>query len=105
MVAELLCTTIVMPSPSRMPSSGDAFTRVIHPRKTSCPARGCKARPRMPMPSKSSPKENTASPTACQRALRAAKSMTKPANSTGYTSCWASKAMSWAVMVVPMLMP
>lgn len=67
MVAELLCTTMVMQRPSRMPRSGDSFTRVIHSRKTACPASGCSARPKMSMPSKSSPKENTASPTACQR--------------------------------------
>ena len=48
----------------RMPRSGDSFTRVIQSRKTARPASGCKARPRMSMPSKSSPKENTASPTA-----------------------------------------
>ena len=105
MVAELLCTTMVMERPSRMPRSGDSFTRVIQSRKTACPASGCKARPRMSMPSKSSPKENTASPTACQRGLQAAKSRRKPRNSTGYTSVWTSKAMSCAVMVVPMLMP
>ena len=105
MVAELLCTTMVMQRPSRMPRSADSFTRVIQSRKTACPASGCKARPKMSMPSKSSPKENTASPTACQRGLRAAKSRRKPRNNTGYTSVWTSKAMSCAVMVVPMLMP
>ena len=74
-----------MERPSRMPRSGDSFTRVIQSRKTACPASGCKARPRMSMPSKSSPKENTASPTACQRAC-GPRSRGEARNSTGYTS-------------------
>ena len=105
MVAELLCTTSVIPVPSSSPSSGVCRTCVIQRRKTGCSASGAIAPDKTSMPSNSRPNENTASPSCRVRSRRASSQTSTPTNRMGNTQSASRNATSWAVTVVPTLAP
>ena len=104
MVAELLCTTRVMPSPASRPRPGRCRTWAIHCRNTGPAANGSMASAMTAMPSNSRPNANSACPAACRRP-RPANQSSSPATSSRYRASSSRKASNCAVTVVPMLAP
>ena len=104
MVAELLCTARVMPSPASRPRPGRCRTWAIHCRNTGPAANGSMASAMTAMPSNSRPNANSACPAACRRP-RPANQSSSPATSSRYRASSSRKASNCAVTVVPMLAP
>ena len=105
MVAELLCTTSVIPSPSSRPQSGFSRTCAIQASNSGRRASGSTTLWICSIPAKSSPNENTAVPICRPRFVRATAQRKKPPNSTSPSISSTRNASSWTVTVVPMLAP
>ena len=104
-VAELLCASRVIPSPSASPQTGCWLTCISICRKNGACAMGARVFSIKCTPSNSIPKPNSARPAPCADGCRAATARQNPAARAGRPSQSRSIAKSCAVRVVPTLAP